>query len=640
MFDLFRSREKAVRYLLGALLTIVALSMITYLIPGFGSNTGLPTDPVLAQIGDRKITMSEAQREVQRMTSGGRIPPELLETYFPTIVDQIVNREAGVYTAKRMGLTASDDEAKARFEAEFPQFYKDGVLQEDQLDAVLKQQGLTPQAVLDDFRDQILLRKLQEALLEGVVVGPKEVEQAFNEKYERAKVQYIAFPPAKFRDQVKISDEDIQKWYDSHKASYTKPEKFGYQVLVLDQAKVEAALVVTEAQLRAAYDSSLDNFRMPERAHARHILLKTEGKSDAEKKGLKAKADELLKQIKGGADFAELAKKNSQDAADSGGDLGWFVRNQMTPEFDKAAFDLKPNEVSGVITSPFGYHIIQLLEKEPAKLKKFDEVKAELETEVRAQSITDKMQTAGDQMHDALVKTPTAAADVAKKFGADVITVPSASQGEAIPTLGVTPEIDQSLPGMKPGDVTPLLVLPANRLAVAVLNTRTPGRPSELSEVQAQIRDGLANTKANDLAVAKAKEAAERLKKGEDINVVAKSMGLDVTTSSNFGRADSIDGLGPATYLFDAFTKPVGTILGPVEITQRQIVARVTEKTPADPAALPIEREALTRELKQRKAGERSGFLMDSIMAKLVDEGKVKVFPKEIQQAMATYRQK
>ena len=117
-------------------------------------------------------------------------------------------------------------------------------------------------------------------------------------------------------------------------------------------------------------------------------------------------------------------------------------------------------------------------------------------------------------------------------------------------------------------------------------------------------------------------------------------MGLDVTTSSNFGRADSIDGLGPATYLFDAFTKPVGTILGPVEITQRQIVARVTEKTPADPAALPIEREALTRELKQRKAGERSGFLMDSIMAKLVDEGKVKVFPKEIQQAMATYRQK
>jgi peptidyl-prolyl cis-trans isomerase D len=639
MFDLFRSREKAVRYLLGAILTVVAVSMVTYLIPGFGSNTGLPTNPVLAEIGGKQITASQVQQQFQQMTQG-KVPPDLLETYFPDVVKNIVDQQAAVYAAEQMGITASDDEVLASLMMQFPTYFKDGTLQQDQFQAVLTQQGLTAQQVLDELRNQILLRKLEESVLEGVVVTPKEVQQAFDEKYERAKVQYIAFPPAKFRDQAKIADEQVQKWYDVHKAGYMKPEKLSYQVVVLDQAKVEASLVVTDDQLRAAYNASLDNFRMPERAHARHILIKTEGKSDSEKKALKAKADDLLKQLKNGADFADLAKKNSADAAENGGDLGWFVRNQMVPEFDQAAFALKPKDLSGIVTSQYGYHIIQLLEKEPAHLKPFEEVKAELATEVKAQSLTDKMQMLGDQIRDALVKAPNSAPEVAKQYGADLISPPPASAGTAIPMLGVTPEIDQALATMKAGEVTSVLPLTGNRLAVVVLNSRTPGRPAELSEVQAQIRDSLANDAAAALAEKSAKEAAERLKKGEDIDRLAKSYGLEVVTSSNFGRADSIDGIGPASYMYDAFLKPVGTILGPMNVAERQVVAKVIEKTPADETALPIEREALIKDLKQKKTGQRNGFLMDSIMAKLTEEGKVKLYPVEIQRARAAYHQK
>ena len=111
-----------------------------------------------------------------------------------------------------------------------------------------------------------------------------------------------------------------------------------------------------------------------------------------------AKAEDLLKQLKNGADFAELAKKYSEDGSkDQGGDLGWFTHGQMVPEFDSAAFALKPKELSGVVTSQYGYHIIQVMEKDPAKLKPFEEVKDELAKEVRAQSVTDKMQTLGDR---------------------------------------------------------------------------------------------------------------------------------------------------------------------------------------------------------------------------------------------------
>jgi hypothetical protein len=250
------------------------------------------------------------------------------------------------------------------------------------------------------------------------------------------------------------------------------------------------------------------------------------------------------------------------------------------------------------------------------------------------------MQTVGDQMRADLAKSPKSATEIAKKYGADLIAMPSASPGEAIPGLGVVPEIDSTLGPMKPDEVSPVLVLPANRLGVVILNSRTPGRPSEFAEVQQQIRDKLVNDKSIQIAADRAKDAAERLKKGEDIAKIAKSMQLDVTTSSVFGRADSIDGLGPAASLEDAFNTPLDGVLGPVPIQGRNIVAKITEKTEADMISLPVEHDTLLGQLKQKKAQDRNSLLMDGILEKLTSEGKVTVNQKEIQNMVATLRQK
>lgn len=641
MFDLFRSSDKVKKYILGGLLTLVALSMVTYLIPNYSLGTTGTTNAVLAEIGSNKITALEAQQMFQKY-SNGRIPADLMEVYLPQFVEQMVSQRAALYEANRLGITATDDEALSNLVASYPQYFPNGSLaSKDQFEAALAQQGITLQDVVDEARDQVILRKLQTAVLGSVVVTPTEVVDEFRKKYEKMRIQYVAFPPAKFRDKVKITDDDVAKYYESVKASFAQPEKLAYQVAVLDQEKIAASINVTDEQLRAAYSSSLDNFRMPERVRARHILLKTQGKSDAEKQALKTKAEDLLKQLKGGADFADLAKKNSQDgSAEQGGDLGFFVRNQMVPEFDAVAFTLKPMELSGVVTSQFGYHIIQVTEKEPAKLKPFEEVKDELAKEVRAQSVAEKMQTLGDELHAALVKSPKSAAEVAKKYGAEMIVMASASAGEAIPTLGANPEIDSTLATMKPDEVSPVLVLPNNRLAVLIMNSRTPGRPSALSEVQAQIRDKLTSDKAAEVAKDRAKEVADSLKKGEDINKLAKSLQLDVTTSSVFARTDSIEGLGPASTLEDAFNMSLGGVLGPLQIQGRSIVAKVIEKSEADMAAFPVEHDSLLTQLKQRKAQERSALFMDGILEKLTSEGKVVVNRKEIQNMVASLRQK
>jgi peptidyl-prolyl cis-trans isomerase D len=442
MFDLFRSRQKLVRYFLGAILMVIAVSMVITLIPGYGSSAAnTPDDPVIADIGSRKLTTLEVARQAQRILRGNQIPPEMMQMYVPQFVESMIQQRAINYEFEREGLTATDDEVLASLQAEYSQFFQNGVLAKDQLQAMLAQEGMTLQDAIDLAKQQVLLTKLQNIEYAATIVSPKEVDEELSRKYERAKIRYIAFPAAKFRDQAKVTPEEVKSYFDAHRMQYSVPEKRSFQVLVIDQEKVAQSVQISDAQLRAAYSASMDNFRVPERVRARHILLKTVDKSDAEKKQLLAKAQDILKQIKAGGDFAELAKKNSDDTgtAPKGGELDWFVKGQMVPEFEKVAFSLKPKEISDIVTTTYGYHIIQVLEHEQAHIKPFDEVKTALADELKKQGLSDKMQTLGDQVRAALVKAPGSAVEIAKQYNVDLVTVTKVAQAEAIPTLGVSP---------------------------------------------------------------------------------------------------------------------------------------------------------------------------------------------------------
>jgi peptidyl-prolyl cis-trans isomerase D len=426
---------------------------------------------------------------------------------------------------------------------------------------------------------------------------------------------------------VKPTDQELHAMFEAHHAEYFTPEKRSFQVLIVDQAKLEQTMVIPDAELRAAYSASMDNFRMPERVKAQHILIKTQGKSDAEKKAALAKAEDLLKQLKAGADFSKLAEKNSEDSSNApkGGDLGWFVRGAMVPQFDQAAFALKPGELSGIVTTEYGYHIIKVNEKENARVKPFEEVKADLAAEIKKQRITETMQKTADGMHDALAKSPGSAAEIAKRFGVDFVTVSDATPGSPVPTLGSVPEIDNALAQMKPNDVSPALTLPANRMVVAVLTARVAPRPATFEEVESKVRDRLVSEKAIAVAKSRATEAVAKLKAGEDMEKVAKEYKLDVSKPAEFGRSDSVEGLGQAAYVIDAFTQPVGSIIGPVNIMNRDIAYKVTAKQEPDMAAFSAEKENIRNTIRQQKATERWNLFMDSVTAKLTADGKLKV---------------
>ncbi|MGA3187100.1 MAG: peptidyl-prolyl cis-trans isomerase [Bryobacteraceae bacterium] len=631
MFDLFRSRQKAVRYMLIGLLSIVALSMVTYLIPGFGSPTTSTTnnEATIAEIGNLKITAQEVVTAMARIMQQGQLPPAMIDVYVPQVVDEMVQQKALEYEFGRQGLTVSDDEVLVGLESENPQYFKDGVLiAKDELEQRLAAQGMTLQDIVDQMRRTLLQRKVQNIIYATILVPDKEVLDDYNRQKERVTIKYISFPPAKFRDDVKLTPEEVHAMFEGHHSEYFQPEKRSFQVLIVDQAKLEQSMTIPDAELHAAYSASMDNFRMPERVKARHILIKVDEKaSDADKKKALAKAQDLLKQLKAGADFTQLAQKNSEDASNApkGGDLGWFVHGQMVPEFDAAAFALKPGQLSDIVTTKFGYHILKVDEKEAARVKPFEEVKPDLASELKKQRVAEAMQKTADEVHDALAKSPGSAAEIAKKFGVELATVTDSEAGSPVPTLGSVPEIDSALAPLKIHDVTPVLALPANRLVVAVLTQRTASRPSTFEEAESKVRDRLITLKTTTVAKDKAREAAAKIRGGEDMEKVAKEYKLEVTSPAEFGRTDSVEGLGPANYVKDSFTSPIGTILGPTDVQGRDVIYKVMAKTPADMLGFAAEKETIRSNLRQEKARERLSLFMDSVTAKLTADKKLKV---------------
>jgi peptidyl-prolyl cis-trans isomerase D len=227
----------------------------------------------------------------------------------------------------------------------------------------------------------LLIEKLQSLTMEGVVVSDREVQAEFHRGADQVKIEYILIDPGKLASGVVYTPEELQAHFNANRSSYQLPEKRSAQILIVDEAAVAQAVTIPEAELRRAYDQNKDSYRLPERVHVRHILLKTTEKPAEEIAKIKIRAEGLLKQIRQGADFAELAKKNSEDSASAakGGDLEWVVRQQTVKAFEDAAFSLKPKEISNVITTEYGLHILQVLEKQEARLRPFEEAKPELE---------------------------------------------------------------------------------------------------------------------------------------------------------------------------------------------------------------------------------------------------------------------
>ncbi len=635
MFDLFRSRAKAVRIMLGAMLGLVALSMLVYLIPGAGTPTGDRNDDVVAEIGKEKLTVSEIEQQIRSVLQNRQLPPEMVQVYIPQLVDQAIADRAMAYQAQQLGFKISDENLANTIRS-----LPFGSLPPDQYRAQIEQQF---NMTVAGFEHNLRLKNYEDAIqmvaFEGIVVTPAEVEATYKRRNEKIKLDYIGFDPGKLAAEVKPTPQELKTYFDTNKGAFLSPESRSIELLVADPAKIGESIQVSDAQVQSYYSSHMDQYRTPERVHARHILLSTAGKQENEKPKIKAAAEDLLKQLKGGGDFAKLAEKNSADpgSAQKGGDLGWVVRGQMVKEFEETTFSLKPKEISNVITTQYGYHIIQVLEKEPARLRSLAEAKPEILTAVRGQSVFDRMQTVADQAHAELVKAPQNAPQIAVRFNLILAKADKFKPGDALPELGPDPQIGGTIASMKASEVSQV-VQTANKLATVIVTAVNPSHPADFSEVEAQVRQRYQGEKSGQVVTDKAKKAADVLKaNGGDVKAAAKAVGLESKATDFFSRDGSADGIS-ATYLGDLFDKPAGFIIGPLNVGGQTIVAKILERQPADMNKLAQEREAIVTQAKTQRAGQRQMLLQDSVLNYLIQKGKVKKHQDTINRMMARYR--
>jgi peptidyl-prolyl cis-trans isomerase D len=311
----------------------------------------------------------------------------------------------------------------------------------------------------------------------------------------------------------------------------------------------------------------------------------------------------------------------------------------MVKEFDSTAFALQPKQISDLVKTQFGYHIIQTLEKESGRVKPFEEVKANIASESKKQFVIDKMQKSIDDAHAALVKAPQQAEQIAKQFNLTYIKADKVGPRESIPEIGTSSDVDSAVAALKVNEVSQPFQIGPTRLAVAVVTGIQPVRQAEFADVEADVRKELTNQKAADLAQKATMDATLKLTAANgDIKKAAQSLGLEIKTTQAFTREGAAEGIGPATYLADAFAKPVGGAFGPVNVDGKLVYGKVIEHTVADESKMAPLRDDIATALKRKKATERQELFQDGLVAQLVKDGKIKKYPEVIQRLSSSYR--
>jgi peptidyl-prolyl cis-trans isomerase D len=626
ILDLMRREKKK---FLGILLLPLIFGLVAYLIPGVPGGvwgSGELSGSALAEVDGSEISTSEFLKIYRFRTRQFPSDRQFLKTLQldRQILNQLVSTEVILAEARRLGLDATANEIQQRI-LTLPYFQDNGNFAFGRYQAILEQNGLTVQQFENDVREEIVQEKLKNLITDSVTVNDKELEEEYRNRNEKAKISYVVFDPSKFRDSVSLQEPEIQAHYEQNKESYRTTEQRKARYLFADAAALRNTVQIPDRELRAYYQQNLATYQLPERIRASHILLKTEGKSPEETEKIKANAAELLEQVKRGVDFAELAKRYSEDtvSAANGGDLGLFGRGAMVPEFDNAAFKLGPGAVSDLVKTQFGFHIIKVTEKQPARTQPFEEVEGLIRPTLLQRKADQMAQELADKAFTLTRNNKTldqAAAEL--KLASE--ETPLFSPGAPIPGIGNSQEFSSKVFALKPQEIGSPVRVPNGFAVPQLTEVKAPYIPP-LAEVRPKIEDALKSSKALELAKAKAQEFVEKAKSAK-FEALAKSSALEVKSSQEFARNGNLPDLGSSSPFDEfAFSSAPGSISQPIQVGQKYVVAQLKEKKPVNPDEFAKAKEGLRESLLNPKKERIFEAYVGAVRERMTRSGKIKI---------------
>jgi peptidyl-prolyl cis-trans isomerase D len=515
-------------------LGIIVLVFMFFGVGTFGSQVewaATVNDEIISKVEfDRAYTNIE--RIYRSSAPNNRPLPEVIRSQ---ALDQLINTELLVQEATHLGLQVGEQELRESIGA-IPDFQIEGQPNKERYLEVLRLNQLKPIDFEETQQRQLLADKVLSVVRAGIHVSDAEVKQRFHYENDRSSLRFIRIKRADFRDQVTIEEADLEKFYETERESFREPERVEFRYLIFRPEDYEQQVVPTDDQIQIYYDEHRSEYERPEEIRARHILFKiSPGSTDEEKAEIRARADAVAQRARDGEDFAQLATENSEDStAAEGGDLGFFRRGVMTPPFEEAAFALEPGEISDIVESQFGLHIIEVEERSPAGQRTLEEAREEivgvLQKRGARKLALQRVEAAFDTVLDGATLD-----NIAAEFDKTIESTDPFARGEVIPGLGRRPEINEFAFASDVGEISEIMGLDSAYLIFA-LNQRIESHIPELAAIRDQVETRLRDERAREAARVRAEELLEALRIDPDIEALAEREGLTTEETGEIGR--------------------------------------------------------------------------------------------------------
>ena len=642
MLDRMRRHKGWLKWSLGA----VCLAFIIFYIPDFlqqdsGAVGAAGPHEVIAKVGGHDLTAGDYQQRYQqqvqayRQQFGGSINDQLLRQLGidQQILSQMIDEQVALIEADRHNIRVSDDELAQQIFA-IPGLQENGkFIGEARYRQLLASQN--PPISQSDFeeslRKSMLIDKLRAALTDWVTVSDADSEREYKLRNEKVKLQVVAVTADKFRDKVNVTDADVASYFDSHKAEYRIGEQRKVKYLLIDRDQQRRKVSVTPQEIERYYNDNIQQFQTPEQVRASHILLKTEGKDENE---VRKKAEEILKEAKApGADFAALAKKYSEDegSAKNGGDLDYFGKGRMVPEFEQAAFSMQPGQISDLVKSQFGFHIIKVTDKKPMVTRTFDEVKGQIQDQLQSQKADEQVADLARKLQDQIKKP----ADLDKVAAAQGLMVQESGffqKTDPVPGLGAAPAVADSAFRLKDDEVSGALNTTRGPVFVAVSGKKDPYVP-KLEEVKDRVRQDVIRTRAAEMSRQRAGEIASSLKSAKDFAAAAKAQGLEAKDTQLVTRGTALPDIGVSPDVDKvAFSLAQGAVSDPIPTADGTVIVKVVERKDVTPDEFRKAKDTFRAQLLQ----ERRDRFFTSYMNKVKENTKIDVKTDVLRRVTAT----
>jgi peptidyl-prolyl cis-trans isomerase D len=579
------------------IIAAASVGMVVYLIPGLTGMGASSVDTYATiyphwyssifssgmTVSQEKVSMA-ARRQVQQRNPQYADNPMILHLFEQQIGQQMVQQQILLAEADKLGVPASgDDVVQFLHQGQYGEiFFPNGkfIGQERYTAIITGQANMSVTEFEQEIQHEIILRRLQSLITAGVTVGDADVRAAYRKENIKIKFDYAVLSAEDLRKTINPSDGDLEAFFKKNAARYATavPEQRKITYFAFTPNELPGGVPQpTQQEIQQYFNAHKSEYTVPEQARSRHILIKVAPGADAKTDAAaKAKADALLKQIKAGANFAELAKKNSEDSSkDAGGELGFFKRGATVPEFEKALFGQKIGDTE-IVKSQFGYHILQVEERQTAHSESIDEIRPTIQVTLIRQKAAAAEENFARTLTSEAVKNGLQKTAAAHHL--EVTTTPLVGARDVISALPNSTDILGKAFQSKKGD-PPQYATTGEGYAVFQVAEVAAAHAPTFADWKSRVADDYRNEQLPILLSQKTQELAEKAKNLNDLSKAAKAVGATLKTSDLVGPTGQVPDFGQvaqvAPQLFDL--KP-GELSGPISAGRTGVVAKLLDK--------------------------------------------------------------